>query len=60
MSEVPTKKTSVEPFVRDIARTLAGTDRPTWWFENYPKRIYEQIKNERRNHENQEPVRAQA
>ena len=51
---------SEEPYVRDIARTMAGTDRPTWWFENYPKIIYEQIKNERRNHENQEPVRAQA
>jgi hypothetical protein len=51
---------SDEPYVHAIARTMARSKYPLAWFENYPKRIYEQIKNERRNHENQEPVRAQA
>lgn len=33
-----------EPYVRAIARTLARTDHPMWWFENYPTVIYRRIK----------------
>lgn len=54
------EKAGLEPFVRNLARTLAATDRPMWWFENYPDRIYRQIRNERKNHGNQESVRARS
>jgi hypothetical protein len=48
----------VEPFVRELAITLAATDRPTCWFESYLANIYTQIKQIRNSHENHKPVQA--
>lgn len=33
-----------EPYVRDIARTMAKSRYPLAWFENYPSAIYQLIK----------------
>jgi hypothetical protein len=33
-----------EPYVRDIARTMARSNYPLAWFENYPTNIFDLIR----------------
>ena len=39
---------SEEPYVRDIARTMARSKYPLEWFEGYPSELFGEIKQLRR------------
>ena len=45
---------TLEPYVRDIARTMARSKYPLAWFEAYPSELFEKIKQLREEYRREE------